>query len=54
LRKADPDLKAVAITGHLLAEDLEDLKAAGIMDVVYKPFDVSALAQMVRDALDAN
>jgi two-component system cell cycle sensor histidine kinase/response regulator CckA len=54
LRKADPDLKAVAITGHLLAEDLEDLKEAGIMDVVYKPFDVSALAQMVRNALDAD
>ena len=54
LRRTDPDLKALAMTGYLLAEDLEALKEAGILDVVHKPLDVNALAQVVRTALDAD
>ena len=54
LRKADPHLKALAITGHLLEEDREKLCAEGVLDVVYKPFDVDALTQAVRNALDAD
>ena len=54
LRKTNPRLKALAITGYMLAEDLEQLKEKGILDVVYKPLDVSTLAQMVRSVLDAD
>ncbi len=53
LRQADPNLKALAITGHALAESLQELRAEGILDVVRKPFEVNTLAEAVRRALDA-
>ena len=43
-----------AIARLLQAEDLEALKEAGILDVVHKPLEASALAQVVRSALDAD
>jgi len=51
LRKLTPDLKALAITGYILREDLEELKTEGFLDVVHKPFDVETLAQLIRRAL---
>jgi len=52
LRKATPDLKVLAITGYAMEKNREELKDAGFLDVVYKPFDVDVLAQIIRRALD--
>jgi len=52
LRKANPGLKGLAITGYIIEEDLHLLKEEGFLDVVHKPFDVGTLAQAVRQALD--
>lgn len=52
LKKADPDLKVLAITGYPLTEDLQELREAGIMGVVQKPFEVNTLAEAVRRVLD--
>ena len=53
LRKMDPRVKGVVITGYALADDLEELKEEGILDVVHKPLDVGTLERVVRWALDA-
>jgi len=52
LRKTTPGLKALGITGYMLAEDMRELKEESILNVVYKPFDVNALAQVVRTVLN--
>jgi len=52
LRKATPDLKVLALTGYAMEKSREELKDAGFLDVVYKPFDVDVLAQIIRRALD--
>ena len=52
LRKVHPHLKAVAMTGYALAEDLRELKEEGNLEVVYKPLDMNTLAGVVRRALD--
>jgi len=54
LRKANPHLKAVVITGYALEEDLRELRGEGIMDVIHKPFDLSTLQEVVRHALDGD
>jgi signal transduction histidine kinase len=54
LKKITPYVKALAITGYVVHKDLEELKAIGFLDVVHKPFDVETLAQIVRQALDAD
>lgn len=54
LRKLDPHLKGLIITGYALKEDLQQLKEEGILEVVYKPFDIDTLAQVVRRALDVD
>jgi CheY-like chemotaxis protein len=53
LRKAIPDLRGVAITGHMLADDLRELRDQGILDVLHKPFDLNTLGRVVRRALDS-
>jgi CheY-like chemotaxis protein len=52
LRKETPDLKALAITGHIVEEDLRKLRKEGFLDIIYKPLDVHKLATAVRQALD--
>ncbi len=54
LRQENPDLKALAITGHVMQSDLEALRDEGFLDVVHKPFDASRLAKVVRRALEAD
>ena len=54
LKKTDPDLKALAMTGYSLPEGLEALKEAGIQDIVHKPLEANTLAQAVRSTLDAD
>jgi PAS domain S-box-containing protein len=54
LRKIAPRVRVLAITGYTLVENVEELKRAGILDVVHKPLEVSALAEVIRQALDAD
>ncbi len=52
LQKGAPNLKALALTGYAVVEDLQELRAAGILDVVEKPFDERTLARAVHRALN--
>jgi CheY-like chemotaxis protein len=54
LRKVNPDLKFVAMTGYVLMEDLQQLKEEGLLEVIHKPLDTDTLAQVVRWALDSS
>ncbi|MEJ2549301.1 MAG: response regulator [Anaerolineales bacterium] len=45
-------VKAVAVTGHVLAEDLDRLREVGVKSIIRKPYDVDILADAVRDALE--
>jgi nitrogen-specific signal transduction histidine kinase/ActR/RegA family two-component response regulator len=51
LREMDPHLRVLAITGYVLADDLEKLKETGILGTIQKPFEVDALAEAIRRAL---
>jgi len=52
LRKETPNLKAIATTGYVLAEDRQELEDQGIQDVIRKPFDASRLGEVVRHVMD--
>jgi len=53
LRKMNPHLKALAITGYTLVEDVQELREqGGVLEIIQKPFDVGALAEIIRRALD--
>jgi two-component system cell cycle sensor histidine kinase/response regulator CckA len=54
LRKVNPHLKGLVITGYALKDDLRTLREEGILDVVQKPFDVGALGDVVRQVLDSD
>ncbi len=50
LRKMNPRVKGVVVTGYALEDDLREL---GILDVIHKPFDMGTLDEAVRRALDS-
>ncbi len=52
IRNTGSDIKAVAVTGHVLAEDVDQLREAGVISIIHKPYDVDILADAVREALD--
>jgi len=52
LRKVNPHLKAVAMTGYVLAGVLRQLKEEGHLEVIRKPLDVNVLSKVIRQALD--
>ncbi len=54
LKKVNPHVKALAITGYVMQEDQHALKEMGFLNVVLKPFDTEILAQVIRQALDAD
>jgi two-component system cell cycle sensor histidine kinase/response regulator CckA len=54
LKKTVPRVKVLAITGYTLIESVEELKQAGILDIVHKPFEVKTLAEVIRQTLDAD
>ena len=54
LRKMNPRVKAVVVTGYAMEEDLRELREEGIVDVIHKPFDLSTLKEVVRHALDGD
>jgi len=53
LRRKEPGLKAMAITGYTVAEDRRELAEQGISEIVSKPFDIDLLASTVRRLLDS-
>jgi CheY-like chemotaxis protein len=54
LRRENPHLKVAAMTGYVLAEDLQELKEEGNLEIVHKPLDTNTLARVVRHALDGD
>jgi PAS domain S-box-containing protein len=52
LKRMDPDVRALLVSGYSLKEDVSDLRARGLKGFVQKPFDIYKLAQDVRRALD--
>jgi PAS domain S-box-containing protein len=53
LREIDPHVKALAITGYAVKTDIQELKDAGILEIVRKPFGIDTLGRIVREVLDA-
>ena len=51
LRRQNPDLKAVAITGYGEDQEVERIRQAGVAAVVRKPFEVERLAEILRRVL---
>ncbi|HOU15292.1 MAG TPA: PAS domain S-box protein [Anaerolineae bacterium] len=51
LKRAAPHVKALGITGYAMQESLDSLHAAGFLDVVRKPFEIDAMAHIIRQAL---
>ncbi|MFC1879849.1 response regulator, partial [Chloroflexota bacterium] len=54
LRRATPDLKILGITGYVLVEAMQELKDAGFLEIIQKPFEIKSLAQVIRRALDVS
>jgi PAS domain S-box-containing protein len=54
LYKIAPGVKVLAITGYTLVGDVQSLRKAGILDVIRKPFEVTVLANTIRQALDSD
>jgi CheY-like chemotaxis protein len=52
LRKENPVLKALAITGYVTQTDPQTLREAGFLDVIHKPFNADRLARVIHQALD--
>ena len=51
LRSIRPDVPVILMSGYLLGVDNEELRAAGVVQVVQKPFGIHALAEAVSQAL---
>jgi CheY-like chemotaxis protein len=51
LKNKNPSLKALAVTGYMLPEDLAELHAAGIAEVISKPVEIHTLAEAVHRLL---
>jgi len=52
LRGMRPDVPVILMSGYLLGVDNKELRAAGVVQVVQKPFGIHALAEAVSQALD--
>jgi len=52
MKKSNPDLKALAITGYIVDKDVHQWREEGFLDIVHKPFDAETLTKAVRRALD--
>ncbi len=54
LRRLDPNVKALGLTGYATEDMTSELSEAGFLEVIHKPFQVGALARAIRRALDAH
>jgi DNA-binding NarL/FixJ family response regulator len=51
LRKIDPHLKILLLSGHVLSEVVYELQAEGAAGFLRKPFTLQLLSRMVAEAL---
>ncbi|MCS7178840.1 MAG: GAF domain-containing protein [Anaerolineae bacterium] len=51
LRRQNPEVKIIAVTGYGEDPEVEHIRQAGVLEVVRKPFEVERLAEMVRRVL---
>jgi len=54
LRASDPDLKVIAMTGHVVDTDVKGLEAGGFAEALPKPFSMEELTEAVRRVLDSD
>jgi signal transduction histidine kinase/DNA-binding response OmpR family regulator len=54
LRAINPEVKVVAVTGHVMREELAALREADLVEVMYKPLDINTLASVVNRMLNPN
>jgi len=52
LHRQAPELKVIAMTGHVLDIDADDLRADGFTNAILKPFSIQDLTAVIREALD--
>jgi len=52
IRDINPTAKVLLVSGYSVKEQIADLEAKGLKGSVQKPFDLQALGQKVRDAID--
>jgi CheY-like chemotaxis protein len=52
LKRSQPDMKALGVTDQTVEDVGEDLRGAGLVSVIQKPFDLEILAGAIRKALD--
>ncbi|MEA3308831.1 MAG: ATP-binding protein, partial [Chloroflexota bacterium] len=52
LRRSNPALKLLGITGYAVKGQKEKLRAFGFREILHKPFDLEVLAETVRRILD--
>jgi CheY-like chemotaxis protein len=52
LRAADPALRVVAMTGHVVDRDIDSLRAAGFDAALPKPFSIDDLLAVVTAILE--
>jgi PAS domain S-box-containing protein len=53
LRRLDPSVKALGVTGYAVKGMTEGLREAGFQHLIQKPFNVEVLAGMIRRTLDS-
>ncbi len=52
LRAEKPGLRMIAMTGHVMETDVQELRAAGFAEALPKPFSVEDLTRVMREVLD--
>jgi signal transduction histidine kinase/ActR/RegA family two-component response regulator len=53
LRDKGSEIKTIAVTGHMLAKDLQELRKNGVSGIIFKPLEVNEVAEELRRVLDA-
>ena len=53
LKKIDPDVKVLLVSGYSLNKQVEELMDLGCNGFIQKPFDILQLSQKIRDVLMA-
>ncbi len=52
LREMGSEVKTIAVTGHMLANDLKELRKNGVSGIIFKPLEVNEVAEELRRILD--
>ncbi|HVO37536.1 MAG TPA: ATP-binding protein [Spirochaetia bacterium] len=52
LRELDPEVKALFATGYGIDDKVEDLLATGVLGIIRKPYELSAVEKEIRRVLD--